>query len=186
MARGRKSEKIKRITRSDGETMKSIAHTGLITRTNAREYFNLNDKRVELLKKNDYIIEHTANTKKGIQTYYTLGKSGVKFIKERTNIDYLYRGNPNQVNHDIKLNQAYCQMTHEQRQGWLNENQIINRWPQLSPNTKHVTGVDALVETSEGLVAIEIITKNYGEVEIQAKQDAAASLGCTRMVTINA
>ena len=31
--------------------MKSIAHTGLITRTNAKEYFNLNDKRIELLKK---------------------------------------------------------------------------------------------------------------------------------------
>ena len=42
------------------------------------------------------------------------------------------------------------------------------------------------METSEGLVAIEVITKNYGEVEIQEKQDAAASLGCTRMVMINA
>ena len=186
MARGRKSEKIKRITKSDGETMKSIAHTGLITRSNAKKYFNLNDKRVELLKKNSYLIEHTNNTKKGLQTYYTLGKAGVDFIKSKTDIDFLYRGNKNQIDHDIKLNQAYCQMTHEQRQGWLNENQIINRWDTLSPDTKHVTGVDAIVVTAEGIVAIEVITRNYGEVEIQAKQDAANALGCNRMVMINA
>ena len=127
MARGRNSEKIKRITRNDGETMKSIAHTGVITRSNAKEYFNLNDKRIELLKKNNYLIEHTNNTKQGLQTYYTLGNAGVNFIKSKTDIDYLYRGNKNQIDHDIKLNQAYCQISHEQRQGWLNENQIIHR-----------------------------------------------------------
>ena len=166
--------------------MKSIAHTGLITRSNAKEYFKLNDKRIELLKKNNYLIEQTKYTRNGMRTYYTLGKAGVSFIKEKTNIDYLYRGNHNQVEHDIKLNQAYCQMSHEQRQGWLNENQIINRWEQLSSETKHVTGVDGLVVTGEGLIAIEIITKNYGEVEIQEKQDAAIALGCNRMVMINA
>ena len=81
MARGRRSEQIKRITRSDGETLKSIAHTGLITRSNAKEYFNLNEKRIELLKKNNYLIEHTSNTKQGLQTYYTLGSAGTNFSK---------------------------------------------------------------------------------------------------------
>ncbi|MBD7916474.1 hypothetical protein H9660_15120 [Clostridium sp. Sa3CUN1] len=186
MARGRKSEKIKRVTKSDGETMKSIAHTGVITRANAKEYFNLNDKRIELLKKNSYLIEHTNNTKKGLQTYYTLGKAGVDFIKRQTDIDYLYRGNKNQLDHDIKLSQAYCQITHEQRQGWINENQIIHKWDKLAPNTNHVTGVDAIVVTNDGIVAIEVITRNYGEVEIQEKHNAASALGCNRMVMINA
>lgn len=186
MARGRKSEKIKRVTKSDGETMKSIAHTGVITRANAKEYFNLNDKRIELLKKNSYLVEHTNNTKKGLQTYFTLGKAGVDFIKRQTDIDYLYRGNKSQIDHDIKLNQAYCQITHEQRQGWVNENQIIHKWENLAPNTKHVTGVDAIVITSDGIVAIEVITRNYGEIEIQEKHDAANALGCSRMVMINA
>ncbi|MDU2374299.1 MAG: hypothetical protein E7D52_07085 [Peptoniphilus harei] len=186
MARGRKSEQIKRITRSDGETLKSIAHTGLITRSNAKEYFNLNEKRIELLKKNNYLIEHTSNTKQGLQTYYTLGSAGANFIKSKTDIDYLYRGNKNQIDHDIKLNQAYCQITHEQRQGWINENQIIHKWGTLSPDTKHVTGVDAIVTTPDGIVAIEVITRNYGEIELQEKQDAANALGCSRMVMINA
>lgn len=186
MARGRKSEKIKRITKGDGEAMKSIAHTGLITKSNAKEYFNLNDKRIDLLKKNGYLVENKAYTKSGVKTYYTLGREGYSFIRERTQIDYLYRGNKNQINHDIKLNQAYCQMTQDQRQGWLNESQIIHKWNQLAPGVERVSGVDGLVITEEGVVAIEVITKNYGEIEIQEKQSAAVALGCDRMVMINA
>ena len=186
MARGRKSESIKRVTKRDGETIKSIAHTGIITRSNAKEYFGLNEKRLNLLVKNQYLIEKKGYTKSGIQTYYTLGKNGHSFIKANTNIDYIYRGNSNQLNHDIKLNQAYCQLTHEERQLWINEEQIINRWTEFTGKEERVAGVDAMVQMPGGAIAIEVITKNYGEVEIQQKQEAAESLGCGRIIMINA
>lgn len=186
MAKGRKSEVIKRITKCDGETIKAAANTGIISKDNAKKYFGLNDKRINLLVKNQYLVEKRAYTKYGNQIYYKLGPSGVKYVKENTNIDYFYRSNSTQLNHDLKLNQVYCQLTHEQRQCWINEEQIINRWTELTGVKERRGSVDALVQINGQAIAIEIITKNYGEVEIQEKQDAAENLGCERIIMINA
>ena len=186
MARGRKSEVIKRITKRDGETIKAIANTGIITKDNAKKYFGISDKRIKLLVKNQYLIEKKGYTKNGNQTYYKLGKLGYKYVSENTNIDYFYRSNSTQLNHDLKLNQLYCQLTPEQREGWVNEEQIINRWTELTGREERKGSVDALVQINGQAVAIEIITRNYGDAEIQEKQTAAETLGCERMIMINA
>lgn len=186
MAKGRKSEKIGRVTKRDGESMKCMAHTKVISRSNIKEYFKVNDRRIDLLVKNNYIKENTAITKNGMNTYYTLDKKGLEFIKERTDIDTLYRGNIHQLDHDLKLSQTYCQLDPTERQYWLNEGQIIDKWDKLSNGTERITGIDAVVMAPSGTIAIEVITKNYGEQEIQEKIDAAAAIGCERVVMVNA
>lgn len=186
MTRGRKSGLIKRITKRDGETLKAIANTGIITKENAEKYFGINESRIKLLVKNNYLVEKQGFTKYGNKAYYKLGKSGYNYIKENTNINYFYRSNSTQLNHDLKLNQLYCQLTHEQRQSWINEEQIINRWTEFTGSEERKGSVDALIQIGGETVAIEVITRNYGEAEIQEKQIAAATLGCERMIMINA
>ncbi|MGL4912686.1 MAG: hypothetical protein ACRC3Y_09680 [Romboutsia sp.] len=186
MARGRKSEKIGRITKRDGESMKCMAHTKVISRANMKEYFKVNDRRIDLLVKNNYIKEYTATTKTGMNTYYTLDKNGLEFIRERTDIDTLYRGNIYQLEHDLKLSQVYCQLDPTERQYWLNEGQIIDRWDKISNGAERITGIDAVVMAPGGTIAIEVTTRNYGEQEIQEKIDAAAAIGCERVVMVNA
>ena len=185
MSRGRKTQTIGRITKRDGETMKCISHTGLITKANAQHYFNLNEKRINLLEKNNYITVHNVYTRQGIQTIYTLGTNGYKFIKEETTIDHTYKSNLRQVKHDIKLSQMYCQITPDERIGWKNENQIIHHWESMS-KVERVGCLDAIVTIDNQIIGIEVITNNYGQEELAQKEEAAKALNVGKLVYINA
>lgn len=186
MSRGRKQENIKRITKRDAETMKCISHTGLITRFNAKNYFNVSERRLKLLEKNNYIIEHNIYTRKGIQTTYTLGTNGYKYITQNTTIEHTYKSNLHQIEHDIKLSQMYCQVTQEERKHWLNENQIIHSWKKMSDGTERIACLDAVITMGDETIGIEVITNNYGQEEMIQKEAAARALNIDRVVYINA
>lgn len=186
MSRGRKKETVGRITKRDGESMKAIAQTGVITKKNIHKYFNLNQNRIELLKRNNFIVEHTVYIKGNVQSYYTLGQKGYTFIKNETDIEYIYKSNSHQISHDLKLNQIYCQCSELERSCWVNETELIHKWSQFVPKKERVASLDAIVSIDGTVIGIEVITNNYGEQELQEKQEAAEAIGCERIMIVNA
>lgn len=188
MARGRKSDKIKRITKRQGETMKALARTGVMTSESAKKYFGLSCYNAKKMERNGYIkIENIYIPKEGVKEVFKLNQKGKTWLKNEQSIDALYRTNNKQIKHDLKLNQFYCQLKEEQRSSWLNENQIIRNWDKLAGSNMHRQGtVDAMVVIDGIRVAIEVTTNNYGEEEIQVKEEVARNLQCQRMVMIKA
>ncbi|HDR5039245.1 TPA: hypothetical protein QCR75_005702 [Bacillus anthracis] len=186
MTRGRKTDQIKRITKRQGETMKALARTGVMTTENAQKYFGLNHANSNKMEQNKYIrIEKIYIPKQGVKEVLKLESKGKVWLRNEQKIDAFYRSNNKQIQHDLKLNQFYCQLKEEQRSSWLNENQIIKRWDNLTnSNTPRRGTVDAIVTIDDVRVAIEVITNNYGEEEIQVKEEVARNLQCERMVII--
>lgn len=184
MARGRTSFKIKRVTKPMGETMKAIARTGICPITNAEKYFSLKKSTLDKMLKNNYIQSNSVITKNGVTEVFKLGSKGHKWIKENTNIEWNYRSNTRQLEHDLKLNQIYCQLSQEVRESWKNENEVVKNWENLTgkPQEERTGSVDAIIEVEEKLVAIEVVTNNYGEEELREKQETVRSLGCAKMI----
>lgn len=190
--KGIKKERAKRtvgrITKRDGESMKAIAHTGVLSKGNARQYFNLSERRIKILVKENYLTERTSYTKDGVQTYYTLGTKGRNYIDNNTKIDYVYKSNEKQLNHDLKLSQVYCQLNSDERQYWLNENQINHHWNDIAGKEKmcNISSLDGLINSPNGVVGVEIVTNNYGDTDLEQKEQAANELGCERLMIVNA
>ena len=188
MARGRKTDKIKRITKRQGETMKALGRTGAITSQNANKYFELNNSNAKKMERNGFIkIEKIYIPKEGVKEIFKLNDKGKHWLKNEQNMDALYRTNNKQIQHDLKLNQFYCQLKEEQRNSWINENQIIKDWNSLAnTNTVRQGTIDAMVIVDGVRIGVEVITNNYGEEEIQSKENAARDLECEKMVMIRA
>jgi hypothetical protein len=184
MGKGRKVETIGRITKKDGEMMKAIARTGIISKANAINFLGQNDKRLRLMEKNGYVRSENVLTKDGGQTIYKLNSVGREYIKEYTNVDLLYRSNNSQIGHDLALNTAYFHIPESARETWLNESQIHNRFGNTIKDVGARGGIDAMVVVDGQIVGIEIITDNYGKIEISQKIEAAQAIRCDRMVTI--
>lgn len=187
LARGRKNDTIKRITKRQGETIKALGRTGVMTSQNAEKYFALNYNNARKMERNGYIkIEKMYIPKVGLKEVYKLNSKGKTWVKNEQNMQALYRTNNKQISHDLKLNQFYCQLKPEQRDTWLNENEIIKNWNNLSQKAERIGTVDAMVLVDDIRIAVEVVTNNYGEEEMQLKEEVARDLQCDRMVVIKA
>lgn len=178
--RGRKTEIIKRVTKRDGEMMKCIARTSLITKNNAKTYFNLNDKRLKQLEKSKMIYKDNVLTKSGIQNIYRINSQGRNWIKNNTDIDYFQKSDNTQVQHDLALSQYYCQTDENIRARWINETTIQREWNNLS-TLERSGAVDAMtsIKDERGIetrICIEVITSNYAEQDMQEKIEVAEKL----------
>ena len=182
MGKGRKSEPIGRITKKDGDMMKAIARTGVISKANAVHFLGQNDKRLRLLEKNGYLRVENVFTKSGGQTIYKLGSTGRTYISEQTNISQLYRSNNTQLMHDLQLNNAYFQISETARDSWLNESQVKSIFGNLIKEAGiEKGGIDAVVYVDGQPIGIEVITNNYSQIEIDQKIEIGKIIGCEGM-----
>jgi len=186
--KNRNSTLIKRITKAMGETMKCCANTGVITRANAERCMGLSKNNIDKMIKNGYIKAETIVAKGTMVNVYRLDNKGVGWIRNNTDIEYMYRSNPRQIKHDLKLSQLYNQLSERVRNTWVNEHQLMKQWKQYSSTIQGEKAgtVDAIVISSGDKIAIEIITNNYGREELQEKYDAAQQLGCEKIIKIKA
>lgn len=174
----RKKEVIGRVTKRDGEMMKCVANTGVITKQNAKECFNLNDKRLKLLEKNKYIESVNVKTPNGVETIYKLSAAGREFINNDTSIEYVQKTDVTQLNHDLKLSQIYCQSDEKMRQGWVNETTLVRNWDKYCNEKRDTGSLDAMIVMDGERLGIEVITSSYRKDDIEQKQKTAEKLGC--------
>ena len=97
--------------------------------------------------------------------------------------------------HDVALQRQYSQLSKEQQNNWINENQFrqivqnrINELPnsddrayyQNEFNQGNMSMPDGGYFTSTGTIeCIEIITNNYGQIDIEHKQNTIDFLGAS-------
>lgn len=180
----RKREVIGRICKKDGEMLKCIARTGIISKANAIQFLGQHDKRLRLLERAGLVRAENVFTKDGGQTIYKLGSAGREYIRDHTSIDSLYRSNNSQIGHDLALNTAYFQIPETARETWFNESQIHTRFGNMIKEAGTKGGIDAVVVVDGQLIGIEVLTNNYGQAEISQKVEVAQAIGCERLVTI--
>lgn len=172
MARGRKSQHIKVLTGKDQELIRGLGQVGVTSKEQIRNYLNLNDDRLLKLERSNYIKRENVVIKGLAKTVYTLSNDGQKYCKEQLGIEHLYKWNSRQLNHDIKLAEAYYNFPLDIRHTWRNETDLLSEFTGGVPGTVPVL-VDATIQVNEEIIAIEAIGIGYTKSMIEAKIDFA-------------
>ena len=168
MARGRKATVIKTMTYRDISLLKQLSNTGLCSIEQAKTHCNLNRDRLVKLEKSGYIkIEKTNPVGGKLIEVARMNIKGRKFCQNNIGTQYFYKSSINQISHDMKLTEAYYEVMKEHPNAvWKNETQIAYENKDIITNGDCV---DALVETTTGTFALEVIGSKYTQKTINNK-----------------
>lgn len=181
----------------DVNALSALGRCGYVTHDQLNTF--LRDKRIDGYCK-DGLVERTVYSRPGNreqdQTVYCLTRTGREFCRRELSMSHLYSAqNPS---HDLALAERYFTLTPSERDTWRTETQsredIENRICQLREQgescqaeqlserlrTGELSMPDAVYTASDGAaVAFEVITSNYGQAELEAKEGAAEVLGAS-------
>jgi DNA-binding Lrp family transcriptional regulator len=175
--RGRKSgNPIKAITSNDKELFKALSRTGYVSKEQAQNLIDLNERRLKNLEKDGYIKSTTAIIKNKQINVYQLNDKGKKYVANNiSSVNNFYKATSPQ--HDLVLADRYLKLDDESKDYWKTEGDIRKIFS--SQITESMSMPDALIikhsiemgtEVNISAVeVIEVITSNYGHEEIDAK-----------------
>lgn len=181
MARGRKTQYVKKITSRDVKLFKQISRTGLADRTQAKDFCNINPNRIDKLEKSGYIKTKSLSVNGQNTQIIQLDKVGKKFCKDELDIKSFAVAQTNHVSHDLKLSLVYYSLPGKIQDTWQHERDIIKEiyenHPEIPEHKQLNTCIDAKIILEDGSeVAIEAVGDSYGKIEMQEKEAIAINL----------
>lgn len=183
----------KKIKLSDSEkrALSIVSRVGLIEKDNVKNLglstYTLN-KLVEkdMLKREDILWN-----KSTVCECFTFDNKGRTYAKN--NFDSVYSSQ--HTRHDIELQRQYSNLSQEQQNNWINENQFRQivqsrideidnvderTYYQEELNQGNLSMPDGGYFTESGTIeCIEIITNSYGQLDIEHKQNTISFLGAS-------
>ena len=179
----------------DKDFNRCLSHAGYVRKTQAIE-MGMNKSRLNTYKAEGYIDRmyvYDKLTKMDEECFFLTDK-GRNLVTDMMGIDSFYRSNG--VKHDARLAEEYQKLTLEQQRSWLTEKDLRevfqDRMQELRDQGHGLKAMELERKMKSGLISpgdgayvgldgqvmiIEIITGNYGKVEIQAKEDFAQAVG---------
>lgn len=174
--------------------MTTFARCGHVSHDQLKEF--LRDKRISGYCKDGLIAKSVYSqpgAKEQDQTVYRLTAKGRDFCRRELSISHIYSAqNPA---HDLPLTSRYLSLSVGERATWKTETQCREElrdyirqlrdqgeeerarelWEKLEDG--RISMPDAVYTASDGLsMAFEVVTGNYGQAEIEAKEEAAEAL----------
>ena len=181
----------------DVRALSALARCGYVTADQLREN-GLRDKRIHSYCK-DGLVERVTHSRPGDREAdrecFRLSKAGRDLCREELSCRLYNAQNPA---HDLCLSDRYHAISPEERATWKTESECRDiftehiqqlrdqgeeeraqeLWDQYQDG--RISMPDAMYTRSDGVtIAFEVITNNYGEAEISAKEEAAEELGAT-------
>lgn len=175
--RGRKSGSlIKAITNNDKELFKALSRTGYVSKEQAQNLINLNERRLKNLEKDGYIKSTSAIIKDKQINVYQLNDKGKQYVSNNiSSVNNFYKATS--PKHDLVLADRYLKLDNESRDYWKTEGDIRELYS--SQITEGMSMPDAIIlkhslemdiETNiRAIEIVEVVTNNYGQEEIDAK-----------------
>jgi DNA-binding Lrp family transcriptional regulator len=175
--RGRKSgNPIKAITNNDKELLKALSRTGYVSKKQAQNLINLNERRLKNLEKDGYIKSTFAIIKDKQINVYQLNDKGKQYVANNiSSVNNFYKATSPQ--HDLVLADRYLKLGIESRDYWKTEGDIREIFSsQITESMsmpdaiilKHFIEIDTEINI-RAVEVIEVVTNNYGAEEIEAK-----------------
>jgi len=162
-------------SQSEVNGFRGLANTGIIKVKEFKAAFTENSyermKSMKMIESKSYVV----NGKE--ITVVRLTRTGKKFVKSAM-VDKLYKYNPRQLAHDIKLSDKYMSLSEKERSTWVHEGKMAEQYEKLGiPKEKIESGeiqtVDGCYTNSAGeIVAVEIVTSNYSADTVNGKMAA--------------
>jgi len=187
MSKGRKANYIQKLTNKDIEMLKAFGRTGYITKDQLKEHLKVADRRIINFERDKYIekVSYLDKSTKDSAFAYRLTNKGQALCSNQLNIESFYRSSS--PLHDITFTNNYFKIKDEILE-WITESQwrdrmdnyLIHlktedhdRWIEITEMWEKglISPPDGGYVNSQGVeIAMEVITSNYGTVEIEAKE----------------
>lgn len=164
-----------------------LANTSSIRYKDITRNFDICSSRVERLINNDY-LEKVSYLDRNYNSDFVvrLSSKAMDILRKRFKFCYFYKSVA--FEHDLKLTEIYLSISDDEKDNWKNEKQLkslfekrlldlrkqeISKYIRLKDlyNTNKISVIDALYENSYSKkIGIEVITKNYTDEVIEAKE----------------
>lgn len=189
-------QRITTIYPRDVRALTALGNCGHITKEQLYDA-GLRDKRISAYEKDGLVQRVTYSRpgpRSGDRVCYKLTPAGRTFCEHHLSMSRPYVAQS--AHHDLALAERYFSLSETERATWRTETQCradLERhlvelrdrgaeeqsralWDKLEEG--RISMPDATYTTDSGIsIAYEVVTNNYGEAEIQAKEEAAEALG---------
>lgn len=162
-------------TRTELNSFKCLANVGIAKIGDFQRNFSPGTfeklQSLKMIETKNYIIDG-----REVKTV-RLTRTGKKFVKKEL-CPTLYKYNPRQISHDLKLSEKYLNLTQSERDTWIHEGSMKEQFEKMGiPEEKIQSGevqtVDGCYQNSAGeWVAVEILTSNYPAEIVSGKMAA--------------
>lgn len=186
-----KVKPLKSIQEYDKKFFKIMSNTGYLNRQMAYKNIDgMTKSRIDKYIKQNIIQRETDN--RG-NSGFKLTQSGKDYIRKVCpDINRFYAAQS--LNHDLKLAQEYFNLTEQQQNNFINEQElkeiILDRWEEMGGpgaiyleqyNNHEMSMTDGayteIVNGVEVITMLEITTNSYGQAEIESKIELAHTVG---------
>ena len=162
-------------TKTELNSFKGLANVGVIKISDFQNSFLPGTfeklRSLKMIETKNYITDGREITT------VRLTRTGKKFVKKEL-CSTLYKYNPRQISHDLKLAEKYINLTQRERDTWIHEGAMSEHYKKIGiPVEKIQSGevqtVDGCYQNSVGeWVAVEIVTSNYSAEKVAGKMAA--------------
>ena len=162
-------------TKNELNSYKCLANVGVVKISDFKNSFSTATleklQSLKMIETKNYVVDGREITT------VRLTRTGKKFVKKEL-CPTLYKYNPRQISHDIKLSEKYMSLTQRERDSWVHEGQMSEQFKKMGiPEEKIQSGevqtVDGCYTNERGeLVAVEIVTSNYSAEKVAGKMAA--------------
>lgn len=185
MGRGRKKQYVKTFTSKDKDMLRAFRNCGRLSDSHLKNDLSMSDRRVVNFQRDGYVEKaRLLNRKtKEMDAVYQLTEKGRSAVESYLNLTHCYRSVGGR--HDLAVADKYFSLTKVEQNSWQTEGELRELFHakygtqgDYAVENKEVSTTDAAYVAENGRsISFEVVTKNYGQVEIQAKENFAEALG---------
>lgn len=172
-------KKIVHVKTTEQNAIKMLWRTGVATKRQLEEHFNLKGQRLENFQYSDFL--------KFNNDVVMLSDKGIKYCEENLNMSYRYYTSGTKYTHDLKQTEGYLRLPEHLRDTWKTEGELRAE-AESSPlfekfrddivekyGGRFKPTPDAAIysERDGGYVAYECVTDNYTSKDVQMKHEFA-------------
>lgn len=178
MGRGKKKQYINVLTSKDKEMLRAFWNCGRLSSDHLKGGLAMSDRRVVNFQRDGYVEKaRLLNLKtKEMDAVYQLTEKGRSTVESYLNLTHCYKSNSGR--HDLAVADKYFSLTKDERNTWQTEGQLRERSYGYETEGKRISATDGAYVAENGrFIAFEVVTRNYGKAEIEAKENFSAALG---------
>lgn len=185
MGRGRKKQYVKTFTSKDKDMLRAFRNCGRLSDSHLKNDLSMADRRILNFQRDGYVekVRLLNHNTKSMDLVYQLTEKGRAAVENHLNLTHCYRSVGGR--HDLAVADKYFSLTESEQNSWQTEGQLRELFHEkygtqgdYSVESKEVSTTDAAYVTEDGRsISFEVVTRNYNQVEIQAKENFAIALG---------
>lgn len=179
MGHGRRKQYVKTFTSKDKDMLRAFRNCGRLSSDHLKDNLGMSDKRVVNFQRDGYVEKaRLLNLKtREMDAVYQLTEKGRAVVESHLNLTHCYRSNSGR--HDLAVADKYFSIMKVEQELWSTEGELRETYQEkYGTLPADFSATDGAYVAHDGrFISFEVVTRNYGQAEIEAKENFSAALG---------